>query len=380
MSWVLVVLGLILFVCLVLIHEWGHYKAARNADVDVEEFGLGFPPKIWGKKLKSGMLLSLNLLPLGGFVRLKGEHDADTTKGSFGAATTKNKVKIMLAGVVMNLLVALGLFTLLSLTGLPKLLPNQFAVSSDTKVVRNDVFVSFVEDNSPASQAGLQVGDKLLRYGDVGQDCRSEECGFFTSADVLKQVTSGNSGQELQIVYERAKNVQSTTAKIRTAEEVETSKKSVEPKGYLGVLPGEYTVTRSTWSAPIQAVGVSGQITWATLKGIGSALGNLIIGNGSKASEQVSGPVGIFFILKEGSRLGINFLLVIIAVISLTLAIMNVLPIPALDGGRLFVMLLFRGLKKPLTQKTEERIHGTGFAALMILFLLITIVDVRRFF
>jgi regulator of sigma E protease len=90
--------------------------------------------------------------------------------------------------------------------------------------------------------------------------------------------------------------------------------------------------------------------------------------------------VGIFVLIKDGSFLGINFILMIIAVISLTLAIMNVLPIPALDGGRLFVLLLFRAIKKPLSQKTEEIIHGTGFALLMLLFVLITVVDVKRFF
>jgi regulator of sigma E protease len=102
-------------------------------------------------------------------------------------------------------------------------------------------------------------------------------------------------------------------------------------------------------------------------------------GNGSKASAQVSGPVGVFVLLKDGSLLGYQFVLVIIAIISLTLAIMNVLPIPALDGGRLFVTLLYRIRNKPLTQKIEDRIHGTGFAVLMLLFVLITIVDVRRF-
>ena len=99
-----------------------------------------------------------------------------------------------------------------------------------------------------------------------------------------------------------------------------------------------------------------------------------------QAGDQVSGPVGIFKVLYEISAQGFGLVLFVIAVISLTLAIMNALPIPALDGGRLFVMLLFRGMKKPLHQKTEERIHGTGFAVLMLLFLVITVVDIKRFF
>src|SRR5690606_23109621 len=109
------------------------------------------------------------------------------------------------------------------------------------------------------------------------------------------------------------------------------------------------------------------------------ALVSLFQGDGAKASSQVAGPVGIFVILKDGSMLGYEFMLLIIAVISLTLAIMNALPIPALDGGRLFVTLLFRALRKPLNKRTEELIHGTGFMLLIGLFILITIVDVKRF-
>jgi regulator of sigma E protease len=105
-----------------------------------------------------------------------------------------------------------------------------------------------------------------------------------------------------------------------------------------------------------------------------------LTGQAAQASEQVAGPVGVFVILKQGTELGFQFVLMLIAIISLTLAIMNSLPIPALDGGRLFVTLLFRALRKPLTPATEDRIHGTGFALLLMLILLITVVDVRRFF
>ena len=148
----------------------------------------------------------------------------------------------------------------------------------------------------------------------------------------------------------------------------------------MGVSPTEYTIQRSTWSAPLVAAGLIKQFTSATLKGLGSLVANIFRGNGSEATKQVSGPVGIFVILKDGSLLGFEFILMIIAIISLTLAIMNALPIPALDGGRLFVTLLFKAIKKPLTKDLEEKIHGIGFAALMLLFIFITVVDVRRFF
>src|SRR5829696_563176 len=104
MSVLLLILGLLLFVALVVVHEFGHYIAARRNDVVVEEFGIGFPPRAWGRKLKNGVFFTLNWLPLGGFVRLKGEHDADREIGSYGRASLWGKTQIMTAGVVMNLI------------------------------------------------------------------------------------------------------------------------------------------------------------------------------------------------------------------------------------------------------------------------------------
>ena len=117
-----------------------------------------------------------------------------------------------------------------------------------------------------------------------------------------------------------------------------------------------------------------------TFNGLGSILSNVFSGNASKAGDQVSGPVGIAVVIKEGSKIGVQFILMIIAIISLSLAIMNVLPIPALDGGRLFVTYLFRINKWELTKEKESAIHGAGFAFLMTLFVLITVLDVKRFF
>jgi regulator of sigma E protease len=162
----------------------------------------------------------------------------------------------------------------------------------------------------------------------------------------------------------------------------------------LGVEPTEFSLQRSTWSAPIVAVGLSAQFTALTYQGLGHALAGLggifagaVTGNHdarenaqTTASSQVSGPVGIFVILKDGSLLGYQFMLLIIAIISLTLAIMNVLPIPALDGGRLFVTLISRATKKRISPQTEEAIYGTGFAVLMLLIIVITVVDIKRFF
>lgn len=374
MGIIFMVFGLIMFVGLVVIHELGHFVAARRGGVDVDEFGIGFPPKAWGKKMKSGFLFTLNWLPLGGFVKLKGEHDADKQKGSYGAANLWVKTKIMLAGVVMNLLVAVLLFTIIAAIGMPKLVDDQFNVSSDTNIVRNDVLVGAVSQGSPAESIGLEQRDELVSI--TGGETTKQ----VASAESLPEITEQFAGQTVVVTYARDGQQQSQETTLLSKEEVDASQDSEDPKGYLGVVPIEYTVQRSTWSAPIVGVGTTIQFGELTLKGVWSAISALFQGDTTTASSQVSGPVGVFVLIKDGSDLGIQFILMIIAVISLTLAIMNALPIPALDGGRLFVTYVYRILGKKLTPKAEEVIHGTGFAALMLLFVMITIVDIRRFF
>lgn len=374
MSVLLLVLGLLLFVGLVVVHEFGHFIMARRGGVEVEEFGIGFPPRAKILAKKNGTVFTLNWLPLGGFVKLKGENDADTTSGSFGAASLGTKVKIMLAGVAMNLFTAFALLTFLALIGMPKLIENQFTVGSDSKVTRQDVLVGVVEQGSPAAKAGLVQRDQLLRVTYGGETSQ------IGSAKNLPNITKRYEGQNVRLGILRGGQEKELDITLRTMQEVEDSKKTDNPKGYLGIVPTEYVIRRSTWSAPIVAAGFIKQVTELTFKGLGTALGSLFRGDTAKASAQVAGPVGIFVLFKDGSLLGYQFILMIVAIISLTLAIMNALPIPALDGGRLFVTLLFRAIRKPLGKKTEDLIHGTGFAALMLLFVLITIVDVKRFF
>lgn len=386
-------LGFLLFVGLVVAHEWGHYITARRNGVKVEEFGLGLPPRAWSKKRKDGMILSLNWLPLGGFVKLKGEHDSDTAKGSFGAASTWAKSKIMLAGVAVNLVIGLIMLAGLAVVGMPKILTadnvgqDQFTVASDTKIIRQEVRAGFVDPGSPASKVGLNSLDIVTQISTASQS-RS-----VNTVEQLHDATGVFAGQKVDITYKRQGKTVQKSVTLLSKNEVEASRKTDNPKGYLGVVPTNLTVQRSTWSAPIVAVGLTKQLIVLTTQGLGhalSGLGSLIAGgltgnhtarlNGQdKASSQVGGPVAIVAVLWGGGSLGVSFVVMIIAIISLTLAFMNVLPIPALDGGRLFVMLLSRLFRRPLSAEAEERIHGTGMAVLLALFVLITVVDVRRF-
>jgi regulator of sigma E protease len=396
MSLGLLILGLVLFIALVVVHEFGHFIVARRNGVGIEEFGIFFPPKLWSHKTKSGWLFSINLIPLGGFVRLKGEHDRDTTKGSFGAASLGAKTKIMLAGVGMNLLAAFILLTALAWLGLPQLVSSQYSVKSDTKVIKNVLFVGQIETSSPAARAGLQPTDSILSIKSM-----SGTVYHITSTSDLPNITKAVAGQTVTLTYMRNQNTFSKQIALRSEQAVTAAnskpscvKNGDNCEGILGISPLPYTIQRSTWSAPVTAAGDMIQYTGLTFQGLGKAvtgLGSLIAGGitgnttarqhgQTNATSDVSGPVGIFELLKTGSLLGYKFVLMIIAIISLSLAIMNVLPIPALDGGKLFVTLISRAFKKTLSETAEAAIYGSGFAILIVLVILITIVDVRRYF
>lgn len=376
----LVFIGFICILLLVVAHEAGHFFAARRNGIEVEEFGIGFPPRAKVLTKKNGTEYTLNWLPLGGFVKLKGEHDSDTTPGSFGAARLRDKIKVMVAGVAVNFLIAYLLFTMIALIGIPRLVDNQFTVVNDTTIARQDVLAGFIEPESPGDKAGLRTNDVIVSLQQTSNctDCRTF---VLTESSQLAEATSALAGEEVSLIVNRLGEANQLVLQtvLLDEETVRASREAGEPKGYLGVVPTDFVVQRSTWSAPIVGAGVTAQFTELTFKGLARIVTGLVRGDTQAATEQVSGVVGVGFIFSSASFLGPIFMLMIVAVISLSLAIMNILPIPALDGGRLFVTLLYRLRRKELTKEVEERIHGTGFALLMVLFVLITIVDVQRF-
>ena len=374
-----VLVGLFLLVLLVVLHELGHAIAARRNGVVVEEFGIGFPPRAWARKLGNGVLFTLNWLPLGGYVKLQGEHDAADKPGDYGAASLWVKTKILLAGVFINWATAALIFTGLALVGLPKVIDNQFTVASDTTEIRKPVTIVQTTDGSPAEKAGLEPGDQILRFAGQQLDEPSD----------LSALTEQFKGKTVEAIYKRGGQERSVDLTLRA--------ENKDSKGYLGVSADQRTTYRSTWSAPIVGVALTGQVTQVTLSGLGDMLAKFGTGivdkltpsenaqeQGDKKLDQVSsgvaGQLAILGILFPSAReAGITSLLFMTALISLALAIMNILPIPALDGGRWFVTMLFRVLKKPLTKDLEEKIHGTGFMALMVLFVLVTIADIGKF-
>lgn len=375
-----VILGLFILVVLVVLHELGHAIAARRNGVVVEEFGIGFPPRAWSKKLKNGILFTLNWVPLGGFVKLQGEHDAASKKGDYGRATFWQKTKILLAGVTINWLTAAALITILAWTGLPQIIPNQFTVAGDARIDAQPVELVTVSKDSPAQKAGLQKGDKLIKFAGKAVD----QPGDLTAA------TKENKGKKVEIIYQRDTSERKTTATLRGD--------TAGGQGYLGVSSGQRSTIYATWSAPIVGVGTTAQLTVFTLSQLGQTIGNLFSGivaqfsgdaqvkkagseNIESASQNVAGPLGILgVIFPAAQQAGLTTVILLTASISLGLAIMNILPIPALDGGRWFTMVVFRLLRKPLTKEREESIQATGFLILMALIVVVTFSDVGKFF
>lgn len=375
-----IVVGLLAIVFLVVVHELGHAIAALRNGVGVEEFGVGFPPRAWTKKLKNGILLSINWLPLGGYVKLQGEHDAATGKGDYGSATFWQKTKILLAGVTVNWLVAAVILTIMALVGLPKVMPNQFTIPNDTTVVRGPVELVIVDKNTPADKAGLRVGDRVTSL--AGEKVNSSVG--------LSDLTEQHSGKTVEIAYER-------DGEQRVAE-VNLRSENPDEKGYLGVATGQRESIRATWSAPVVGVATTAQYTWLTLEGLGGLAVDFFGGlikqlsfNEStreqaseqlgRAGESVAGPIGILgVIFPQASQAGFGQVMFLTAIISLTLAVINVLPIPGLDGGRWVTMAVFKIIRQPLTKKREEAIQATGLMILLALIILITVADVIKLF
>ena len=381
-----IIIGLISLTFLVALHELGHALAAKKNGVKLKEYAIGFPPRIRSFKAKTdkilpkGTKISIGAIPLGGFVRLQGEHDSDSKKGDYGAASFWGKTQILFAGVAMNWLVAFVIFTILAIFGMPKLLPNQFYLSSDVKLSGGGVQVSVISKDSPAEKAGLNKNDTLLEFN--GQKVEN--------STKIRQDLKNNAGKTVSLKISR------------NGKEISKSVKLNEKgnNGFLGaVLSDGMQKIHSTWSAPIVGLGTTVQFTGETFKGVGELFVNFfggifekVIPNSdsqknantqlSKAGESVSGPVMVIGgIFPNIVSMGMDMILMLTAIISISLACMNVLPIPALDGGRWFMTFIFRALlKKPLPKETEENINGWSFLALMGLSVLIIVLDFTKIF
>lgn len=380
---------------LVIAHEFGHFIMARRNGVEVKEFGIGFPPRAiawikhngkWQKIPKSdwakpqdSLILSLNFLPIGGFCSMDGESDSDTRKGTFGAASFWGKTKILFGGVLMNWLVAVVIFTILALTGMPQFIDHQFYLGQDAKIVSDGITVVDVMADSPAAGAGFKAGDQLISV--AGNE-------VYTAADVTD--------------YGRTHASETVEYKVlRDNEEVTLTPtlNSADAEYSLGIsMNSSQAFIKSTWSAPIVGIGTTIQLTGETFRSLGVLVWDLFSGVArqfspdditraagqaaiQEAGNSVSGPVGIISVIFPAfANSGLTNLAFLAALISVSLACMNVLPIPALDGGRWLLIAIYRLRHKKLTKEVEEKIVSRAMLALMALIVVITILDISRFF
>jgi regulator of sigma E protease len=388
-----VIIGAVILVLLVAVHELGHGIVARRNGVGVKEFGIGFPPLAWGRKLKQSflgrnVLFSVNWLPLGGFVRLQGEYDSANKKGDYGAASYWVKTKILFAGVMMNWLVAAVLLSILAATGMPQILKQQFSVPGVTTYSEQraaEYKANHVGEGLPAYQAGLRDGDKIIAINGVNIVWPTD----------LTDATQRHKGQVVQIRYIPAAQHSAQPRELS----VQLRSDNSDGKGYLGMgLTGHppRTVSYSSWASPIVGVGTTAQLSWLTLSGTGDILMKLGTGLVSKlsgdvstrqagdaklayVSDSVAGPLGILGkIFPSAQSAGLTPLVFLTAIISLSLAVMNILPIPALDGGRWLVMTIYRLRRKVLTREREEQIQSISMMVLLGLVLLVTIADIGK--
>ena len=314
---------------LVLVHEFGHFFVAKRFGIRVDEFGFGFPPKLFGKKFGETEY-TINLLPLGGFVRIFGENpEEENINGLDAGRSFVNKPKwqqalVLLAGIFANFLLAWLLLSICFMSGLPTSVDSTIANANLSNI---HVVVVSVLAKSPAEQAGLKTGDKLVSITS-GQNST-----IYISPETVQSFVVGSAGKEIDIGYTRGDNSKLLLAKIIPIENPTDNKMEI------GVSMDQIgTAKLSFFPAIFEGLHLDWSIAKGTIVGFYTLIAESIHGKGS--FSDVTGPVGMVGIVGDAYSFGFIYLLSFVALISINLAVINLIPFPALDGGRLFFLLI----------------------------------------
>ncbi len=352
-----ILIFILILLVLILSHEAGHFFSAKFFGIKVEEFGFGIPPRIAGIK-KGETLYSFNLLPFGGFVKIFGEEGQEKENHrSFGSKTVFQKSVVLLSGVSANIILAFFIFSIVSFLGAPTV------VSEEEIIKYPDAKITIVEvaQNSPAHEVGIQIGDKVRSVNNI----------IPKTLEQLQLIIKEKSGENIEIIFERNGHAINKKVVPRI--------NPPEKEGPLGIALSWTRIEKTQWyKAPFEGIKTTWNTFLGTVYGFSSAIKNLIFGE--KQSIQISGPVGIFNITKSVSATGLNMLLMLVGVLSVNLAIINVVPFPGLDGGRFLFVILEKIRKKSISPKTGAIYHGIGLAILLALLIAITIRDIYRIF
>ncbi len=355
-------------VVLIVVHELGHFIAAKLSGMRVDEFGLGYPPKLWSVT-KGETEYSINALPFGGFVKIYGEDDATVTglhsARAFGARPRLLQAVVLIAGVAMNLLLAYVLITATLLMGTPRALSD-----AELHTAREvHLAVAAVMPDSPAEHSGLLVGDTIVEVSGNATAFSGTEAASFST-----YISKDTSGSPL------------TFALLRNGTPVTVIATPVP-----GVIPSEPTrpalgvsvtpvgiVPVSLLATPLEGAQLTLEVTKQTAIGLATFFGSFF--TLSADLSQVSGPVGIAGAVGGAAHSGLAALLTISAIISINLAIINLLPIPALDGGRLVFVIIEAIIRRPIALSVAQTINSIGFGALLLLMVVVTGHDIFKLF
>ncbi|MDE2399824.1 MAG: RIP metalloprotease RseP [Patescibacteria group bacterium] len=362
-----IIIFIVILLVLVLAHEFGHFFTAKRFGIRVDEFGFGFPPKVFSFK-KGETLYSFNLLPIGGFVKIFGETpDEENMNGPDAGRSFINKPKyqqaiVLFAGIFANFLLAWVLFSFGFMSGLPTSIDSQVKGYPLENV---SLVVVSVEAQSPAFKAGLKSGDKIISVN-TSTDSIGE-----INPTTLKSFVVSHGSKEIDIGYTRGRNPEVNIAKMTPA--------NTAGQPTIGISMDEIgTAKLPILKAFSEGMKLTISVTKGTVIGLYGLIRDAVRGHGSLAS--VTGPVGLVGIVGDAYQFGFAYLLSFAALISINLAIINIIPFPALDGGRLFFLLIEKIKGSAINPKVANTANMIGFGLLILMMLIVTYHDVVKLF
>jgi regulator of sigma E protease len=351
----IVILGLLVFV-----HELGHFVVAKKSGMKVEEFGFGFPPKIFGIK-KGETTYSINLIPLGGFVKIVGEDGSDALDPqSFGNKPAWKRFLVLIAGVTMNVILAWILISIGMAVGLPTALSQSDSLPKSARLRDVAVGILEVQPGTPADQAGLKLGDLIVKIDNQN----------IATIQQAQDATKQDAGKAAVYTIKRGQ---------------QTLQKTITPRanppageGPLGIALGSVGFVSYPWyEAPIRGFTATVNVIVLTVTTFAGIIWQFV--QGHHVGAALSGPVGIAVLTRDVTQLGFIYLLQFTAILSINLAIINAIPFPALDGGRILFLVIEKLRGRKMDVRAESWANTIGFMLLILLMIAVTVKDVSHY-